>query len=227
MTPDNPAERIAGYRYPDPVNRHLEEVERIGALLLAAGASSRMGSPKALLPWDGRPMIRHQLAILGQVDFASVVVVLGHDEPAISAAIRPDPDLRLAYNSLHASGRSSSIRLGAHLLGDLDAILLVNVDQPLSPLLLGDLLAGAADSPDPLILIPTHEGQRGHPVLIRQPVFRELAGLDEHSLGLKTVIRGNRERVKHVETADSYSVISFSTHIEYERIKTGRFRQSG
>ena len=70
MAPDNPAERIAAYHYPDPVNRHLEEVERIGALLLAAGASSRMGSPKALLPWDGRPLIRHQLAILGQVDFA-------------------------------------------------------------------------------------------------------------------------------------------------------------
>ena len=131
--PDSPTEKFAAYRYPDPVTRHLEGVERIGALLLAAGASSRMGSPKALLAWDGRPLIQHQLAILGQVQFASVVVVLGHDESAISAAIRPDPNLRLAYNPLHARGRSSSVRLGVHLLGELDAILIVNVDQPLSP----------------------------------------------------------------------------------------------
>ncbi len=225
MTPsDSPTERIAAYRYPDPVIRHLEEVERIGVLLLAAGASSRMGSAKALLPWDGRPLIQHQLAILSQIQFASVVVVLGHDEPAISAAVLRDPDLRLAYNPLHAGGRSSSIRLGAHLLGDLDAILIVNVDQPLSPLLLGDLLAGAAENAEPLILIPTHEGQRGHPVLIRRPVFRELAGLDEHSLGLKTVIRRNIERVRHVVTTDKYSVLSFSTLSEYERMIKDRFQ---
>jgi len=222
--PDSPTDRIAAYRYSDPVIRHLEEVERIGALLLAAGASSRMGSPKALLPWDGRPLIQHQLAILGEVQFASVVVIFGHDEPVISAAVLRDPDLRLAYNPLHARGRSASLRLGTHLLGDLDAILIVNVDQPLSPLLLGDLLAGAADSPDPLILVPTHEGQRGHPVLIRRPVFRELAGLDEHSLGLKVVIRRNIERVKHVETAEGYSVISFATPTEYKKVISDRFQ---
>ncbi len=132
MSPEEQMGQRTGFRYPDPVIRHLEEVERIGALLLAAGASSRMGSPKALLPWHGRPLIQHQLAILSQVPFASVVVVLGHDEPDISSAIPPEPALRLTYNPLHASGRSSSIRLGAHLLGDLDAILMINVDQPLS-----------------------------------------------------------------------------------------------
>jgi molybdenum cofactor cytidylyltransferase len=221
--PDSPTEKFAAYRYPDPVTRHLEGVERIGALLLAAGASSRMGSPKALLAWDGRPLIQHQLAILGQVQFASVVVVLGHDESAISAAIRPDPNLRLAYNPLHARGRSSSVRLGVHLLGELDAILIVNVDQPLSPLLLSDLLAGAAENPEPLIVIPIYEGQRGHPVLIRQPLFRELANLDEHSLGLKMVIRRVKKRVKHVETTDAYSAISFSTPPEYEKAISGRF----
>ena len=147
MPPDNPEKSQPEFTYPEPVLRHLREVERIGVLLLAAGASRRMGTPKALLRWKGRPLIQHQLAALGRLPFASVVVVLGHDEPAIGAAIRPDPALRLAYNPRHPSGRSSSIRLGAHLLNDLDAILIVSVDQPLAPLLLSDLLAGARRTP--------------------------------------------------------------------------------
>ena len=100
----------------EPIRRYLRDVERIGVLLLAAGASRRMGSPKALLPWDGRPLIQHQLAIIGQCPFASVVVVLGHDELTIGQAIPPDSLLRLAYNPRHVSGRSSSIGLGTHLL---------------------------------------------------------------------------------------------------------------
>ncbi len=73
------------------------------------------------------------------------------------------------------------------------------------------------ENPEYPILIPTLEGRRGHPVLIRRIVFPELANLDEQEAGLKLIIRREIRRVKHIETADKHLMIAFATPIEYEQ----------
>jgi len=198
-------------RYSQAVLGHLAQVERMGALVLAAGASSRMGRPKALLDWGGESLLTHQLRLLGELPFADVLVLLGHDEAEISGGTPALPDAHVAYNSRHKDGRSSSVRLGAQILREMASILVVNVDQPLSRGLLGDLLGGAVENREAPILVPVFEGRRGHPVLIRRPIFGELALIEEESEGLKGIMHRSPDRRLPIDTTDSHSVLSLNT----------------
>jgi molybdenum cofactor cytidylyltransferase len=174
-----------------------------------------MGSPKALLPWEGRPLIQHQLAVIDQFPFSNVVVVLGADELAIGQHMIPDPVLHLAYNPHHLKGRSSSVGLGAHILRGSDAIVILNIDQPMNVSLFIDLLEGAAAHPTAPIIIPVYKGKRGHPILVRRALFSELLHLDEKSEGLKAVVRRWQGSIQTIKTQDPNAVLTFNTPHEY------------
>lgn len=104
----------------------------IGAVLLAAGAGSRLGGrPKALLELGGVPLIVRQLVALSGAGVDEVVVVLGHHADAIEAAVRPFP-ITLARNPRPDDGQATSVRIGlAALSPRLDAVMVALADQPL------------------------------------------------------------------------------------------------
>lgn len=104
----------------------------IGALLLAAGAGSRLGGrPKSLLELDGVPLIVRQLAALSDAGVDEVVVVLGHHARAIEAAIRHRPATRV-HNPTPDEGPAASVRIGLQALSlRLDAVMVALADQPL------------------------------------------------------------------------------------------------
>ena len=196
---------------------YLESAEKVGLLLLAAGSSNRMGSPKALLPWDGYPLIQYQLAVIDQFPFSNVAVVLGADESAIGQQVIPDPGLHLVYNPHYLKGRSSSVGLGAYILRDSDAMVILNIDQPMNVSLFIDLLEGASAYPRAPILIPMYKGKRGHPILVRRPVFPELFTLNEKSEGLKAVVKRWHGSIKTIKTHNPNAVVTFNTPWEYRK----------
>lgn len=104
----------------------------VGAVLLAAGAGSRMGGrPKALLELGGVPLVLRQLIALSGAGVDEVAVVLGHHGEAVEAAVRPFP-ITLVRNPSPDDGQVSSVRLGlAALSPRLDAIIVALADQPL------------------------------------------------------------------------------------------------
>jgi len=104
----------------------------VGAVLLAAGAGSRMGGrPKALLELGGVPLVLRQLIALSGAGVDEVAVVLGHHGEAIEAAVRPFP-ITLVRNPSPDDGQVSSVRLGLRALSPrLDAIIVALADQPL------------------------------------------------------------------------------------------------
>jgi molybdenum cofactor cytidylyltransferase len=119
------------------------------ALLLAAGDSDRMGMPKALLPWGGRPLLGHQLAALQKSRVEEGIVVLGREAERLRTLVRPilrpGWKTRAVVNPRPDDGKSASIRSGlAALSRPPDAILIANVDQPLDPRLVDALIDAAA-----------------------------------------------------------------------------------
>jgi molybdenum cofactor cytidylyltransferase len=104
----------------------------VGAVLLAAGAGSRLGGrPKALLELGGVPLVLRQLVALQGAGVDEVAVVLGHHAAAVEAAIRAFP-ITLVTNPAPDDGQASSVRLGlAALSPRLDAVIVALADQPL------------------------------------------------------------------------------------------------
>ena len=104
----------------------------VGAVLLAAGAGSRLGGrPKALLELGGVPLILRQLIALSGAGVDEVVVVLGHHAQAVEAAVRAFP-ITLAHNPSPDDGQASSVRVGLQALSPkLDAVIVALADQPL------------------------------------------------------------------------------------------------
>jgi len=101
-----------------------------GAVLLAAGASTRLGRAKQLIEIDGEPLLRRAARALLETSPHTLVVVLGHDAVAVGACIADLPLQRIVARD-HAEGMAASLRAGvAALPADCDGALVALTDQP-------------------------------------------------------------------------------------------------
>jgi CTP:molybdopterin cytidylyltransferase MocA len=106
---------------------------RIGALVLAAGASTRLGSPKQLIVHEGVPLVRRAAIATADAGANPVVVVLGANASLIEPALRGLASVTTVVNADWANGMSSSLATGLRALGDAieyDAVLITLADQP-------------------------------------------------------------------------------------------------
>jgi molybdenum cofactor cytidylyltransferase len=167
------------------------------AIVLAAGASSRMGSPKALLAWRGTTLLGYAIAQLRAAGVDQLVVVLGLAHESIEASV---PELRgtsVKLNLDEASGRSASIRSGAAAIADDAANVIVqSVDQPCTTDVLQALLEHTGE-----IVVPVQNGRRGHPVCFSGRLLPELRAVGEDTEGLRAVVR--RHLVTEVEVTSA------------------------
>ncbi|HEY9898527.1 MAG TPA: nucleotidyltransferase family protein [Pantanalinema sp.] len=165
--------------------------ERVAAVVTAAGFSSRMGSPKALLDWHGKPLLQHQMD--GLAGFGEVIVVLGHEAERIRSELRLGANCRVVVNPSYPQGRASSLRAGFEALATApQAVLVVGVDQPFSAESLDLLLA--AMEPETPIALPVAAGRRGHPALFAGRLLDELRRVTEEGEGLRAVVRSHPVR---------------------------------
>ena len=139
----------------------------VGAVLLAAGAGSRLGGrPKSLLELGGVPLIRRQLIALSGAGVDEVVVVLGHHAAAIEAAVRDFP-VTLARNPSPDDGQASSVLIGLQALaGKLDAVIVALADQPLvNGQDIAALIGAFKKRGDAAMVVPRVGGEPGNPVI--------------------------------------------------------------
>ena len=151
----------------------------IGAVLLAAGAGTRLGGrPKSLLELGGVPLIRRQLIALSGAGVDEVAVVLGHHGEAIEAAVRDFP-VTVTRNPSPDDGQASSLRVGLRALtGKLDAVIVALADQPLVNAQDITALIGAFKRRgDAAMVVPCVAGEPGNPVMFEAALRDEwLAG---------------------------------------------------
>ncbi len=175
-------------------------------MVLAAGRSQRMGVPKALRDWGGRPLVLHQVSVLAAHDaVAEIVVVTGHAADQVTSVLAGS-SARAVRNPNYRSGRATSIAAGARAPDQRAAgILIVSVDQPLESAVVQALLQAWRADPGS-IWRPTYQTRHGHPVTFPHDLRGELEAVTDATQGLRAVMRGHADRVRDLPV-DQASVL--------------------
>ena len=153
---------------------------KVTAIVLAAGASRRFGSPKLLARLAGRPVLEHVLDAAAAAGVMDVVVVLGTDSAAVIDAVTWRTE-RIRVNPRPMDGLSSSLRIGLDVAAEdptVDAVLVLLGDQPsVRPEVIAAVLAAAETSAQPIVRVRYADDDAPNPVLIRRAAWALVAGL--------------------------------------------------
>ena len=159
--------------------------QRVGALLLAAGQSTRYGTDNKLLSeYRGKPLIHHVADLVTSISrFSEIAAITGHDAENVSACLS-SYKITCYLNDQYASGMASSVQLGVSKLISNDAIMIFPSDMPnLTAQLITELLdaqqsisIGNSESlmpekPNAALIVPTHQRKRGNPVILLNRIF--------------------------------------------------------
>ena len=188
----------------------------VAALLPAAGRSERMGTPKSLLPWAGRPLVAHQVGVLGQFcAIGEIVVVTGHNAADVEAALL-GTQAQSVHNARFEMGRGTSIVVGINALQTAwTGVLIASVDQPLRTELVGELLVAWAVTPNQIVR-PVHKGKHGHPVIFPGRLRDELVAVTDDTQGLRAVMHRHRKDVRGAEVSCPEALLNLNTWADYE-----------
>lgn len=145
----------------------------IGALILAAGMSRRMGANKLLADLGGAPVIAHTCRAAAEADLP-LLVVTGHEPAAVRAGL--PPETATAFAEDYRAGMGASLATGVTAVPDhWTAAIVMLGDMPLIPSVLLRKLAAAATPEN--IVVPQRSGRKGNPVCWGRAFFPELAAL--------------------------------------------------
>jgi molybdenum cofactor cytidylyltransferase len=195
----------------------------LAAIILAAGDSTRMGRPKALLPDpDGRPFVARFVRTFAAAGVQDIIVVTGSLHVAIAdalAADHPPTAPTLVNNPQPALGQVSSLWMG---LGEAvnvgaDGVLMTLVDIPLvQASTIRKVIDAWAQSRAPIVR-PAVGDRHGHPVLFDQSVFDALrhAPVTE---GAKAVVHANADRIVNVQVDDEGCLLDVDTPADYDAV---------
>jgi molybdenum cofactor cytidylyltransferase len=187
---------------------------RTGAVVLAAGKSSRMGANKLLFDVAGRTVLDRLLDAL-TLGVDEVVVVTGNNPEPIRA-IAEAHGVHVAHNVDHEKGMTTSFQTGVRTLSGVDGVFLVLGDQlGLRPELLRRMSAALDDVQGALIVSPTHGGKRGHPVLFRWSLRGEILAVDG---ALKEVVEMHSGEHVYIEGGE-WCTLDFDTPADFERAR--------
>ncbi len=197
---------------------------RVAGLVLAAGASRRMGRPKMVLPVGSTTLLAASVSPLLEADLDPVVVVLGCEAETIRrhAGLPEDPRLEVVVAEDWASGMAASLRRGLDACGAADAVLVALGDQPDATAegirrLVAALAAGAP------LAVPVRGGRAGHPVLFARALWPELRAL-AGDVGGRDVVRRHWAEAALVEQDLPRDV---DTEEDYRALVDGRPARGG
>lgn len=195
--------------------------DRVAAVVLAAGGSTRMGRPKALLPLRGKTYLEVALGTLGSCDVEPLLVVLGSSAGDVLERV----DLGRAVALLNRDwqrGMLGSLQLAVrHLIDErprATALLVALVDTPLFAATTVQALAQAFRGTGSPVVLPRHRGEHGHPVLFGRAAWDELLAASDGS-GARAVVDAHRHDLVEVDVDDPWVLRDADTPAEHEQMQ--------
>jgi molybdenum cofactor cytidylyltransferase len=189
-----------------------EEQRRIGAVVLAAGESRRMGATNKLLAEvNGQPLVRIAAAAALASRADPVIVVTGFDREAVAAALK-GLEVTLVHAPDFATGMSATLRRGlAALPGDVAGAVICLADMPgVGAAEIDRLIAAFASEEERAICVSSYHGKRGNPVLWSRRFFDEMAALSG-AVGARPLLRRYAELVHEVAMESPAVVVDVDT----------------
>jgi len=189
--------------------------EMIGAVVLAAGESERMGKNKLLLEFEGKKVIELVIdALRGVVD--DIIVVLGH-KPERLIPILKGHGVRWTVNENYREGMTSSFKKGLRETKDSEAVFLVLGDQPSinRNFLIGMIWAWKEKGAK--IVSPVYKGKKGHPVLFDKRLFDEIMTLQKGEI-IRNIIHRHSDEL-HLIEAEEWAVMDMDTPEGFNKMK--------
>ena len=186
----------------------------IDAIVLAAGESRRMGTPKPLLRFGHTTFLDQIVSVLRLSEVDRITVVLGAEAELIQRSI----DLSgtdVVINKDYPEGQLSSLIAGLrNAPPQTDAILVCLVDNPFITTAMVNRIVSRFEQTQSPIVVPIFMGRRGHPALFSKVLFAELLHAPAHE-GARYVLHSNEDRVSEVETPEEAVLIRIDTPDDY------------
>lgn len=195
---------------------------KTGAIILAAGMSKRMGTPKLLLPLNGAPIIYHSIALALQEKLYPIVIIAGQYIEEIRNVMKDCPEITFLYNPDYQSGIASSLKLGiGALCNQVDAAMIFLGDQPfVHEQVIRSIRTEYEKDKDKGISIvrPRYAGQQGHPILFDSDLFGHFATI-EGDEGGRSIISSHKDYLKLIDFSEHLWGMDIDTPDDYEKIR--------
>ena len=187
----------------------------ITSILLAAGISSRMGSIKALLPWENKTLIEWQIEKIQESGIQEIIVVLGSNAEKIKNKIK-NLDISIVLNSDYEKGKTTTIKKGLSGVKNPESdIMLLAVDQPRHGWILKKVIDDHIRNKS-LISCPINKGSKGHPIIFQNKLRKELFEIEEKFQGIRKITTKYSGSVNTIEVDSDTVNIDINTPEEYQ-----------
>ncbi len=197
-------------------------MHKVGAIILAAGQSKRMGKPKLLLPFLNTPLIHYPVSLAVGKKFHPILVVGGKYIHELQAELDEySEQISIIYNSNYGKGMSTSLWAGILAIEEqVDAVFIFLGDQPfVSGVVVETMMEIYKRNREKGVKIvrPRYKSQPGHPILFDKTLFREFRNLSGDEGG-KSIIEANHESLIYVDFENTMLNIDIDTPQDYESL---------
>ena len=197
-------------------------VKSLPVIILAAGESQRMGRPKGLLDFKGKPFLSHQITCLKEIGFWEIIVVLGEDHELYQKQIEELEKTIIIINPNPEKGQFSSIQYGLLALSKKlqSGVYILPIDVPCPRRSVWEQLAKNMNAINVSVCIPEFEGKKGHPVLLSEEFKQYLLTCRTDSrLDFEIDKQKDMKKAKIISVKDKNITRNLNTPEDWEEFK--------